>query len=219
MQQIIDDLLTHRYGSPNRKPQQPDATADQTSNMSDLTRDIYMRHFKSQVEAKLRSRDFPVRFVPEQQAQSEYYVFDDVNDAPFYPSLAGRQRLVPAKPAIAAHYALIKNKGDSYHEIIQKGYFMKGMESFVVHAANISIYVEIEFQPPVNMTEIPAIIPDDTIVVLHMELLCSNGNFVEDTHIQFKKFKTDVEDEIIQSIQGITNLYILAESGLNMNRF
>ena len=49
--------------------------------------------------------------------------------------------------------------------------------------------------------------------------LSPNGNFVEDTHIQFKKFKTDVEDEIIQSMQGITNLYILAESGLNMNRF
>ena len=27
---------------------------------------------------------------------------------------------------------------------------MKGMESFVVHAANISIYVEIEFQPSVQ---------------------------------------------------------------------
>ena len=93
-------------------PQQSDATADQTSNMSDLTRDIYMRHFKSQVEAKLRSRDFQYALFQNNRRNLNimYLMILMMLMNHFPPSLSRRQRLVQQSPLLLHIMLLLKTQ-------------------------------------------------------------------------------------------------------------
>ena len=244
MEKIIYDLLSYRgslesdYESANssegEEPQAAAAAQPESNTVESILND-YMRHFESQVFDKLRSivdvvypsmddtSVLAVKFVPDQPEGFFYENEEEGDEEPVYRPARIRQR----RPFIAAHYEptkILSNgryyniTSDTYHQIIKKGFFASRMKDFVIHAAAISIRIEIVIEMP--DTEIPTKVPDDSNVTLRLDLLTrSNGIFVEETRISFETFKDSVQDHIISAISGITEVYIRSERGLNMSMF
>jgi hypothetical protein len=229
--QFIDELLAYRFGSTEVAAPDPEETVTtevaapdpEETVTTNAMLEIYMRHLRPQIDAKLQSRDLGVVFIPRLRRVNPipHYDDDDDDDVGRMVYRTGDTTADIPLDSSEGQYEFSDKRCDSYGEIIKRGHFAPGMKSFVITAANITIYIEINLEPFAAMRpELPQEVPDNTNVILEMEMLTPTRTFYE-RHDQwtFGTFREDVANKITEAVKNFTEMYIMAQSGMDLNRF